>query len=196
MRFQEAAPIGSYASEAETQHSGRMSANHAIQTFRRRSEFDPLRTLAKLRISEAMNFNELDERLQAEGYGPHISERGPSSLSLGDYRIEEVGDNWRVCSTDRGKVTQEDLVTSDESAACTFFHENVSCMMWHFKTFLDRPSADALERTLSDAGLQVWRNDIPQFNGPNDPRYRVFVSGSDLHEANRRIGAFAGREPS
>lgn len=143
-----------------------------------------------------MNFNELHKRLQAEGYDPHIWERGPSTLSFGEYRIEKVGDDWRVCSTERGEIIQEYLVTSDESAACTFFYENVSSMMWHFKTFLDHASADALERTLSDAGLQVWRNDIPQFNGPNDPRYRVFVVGSDLHRANALIGTFAAPKPS
>ena len=130
-----------------------------------------------------MNFQHLKEHLQEQGYGPLIAENGPKLLSIHDFRIEQLDDHWRVCDTERGEVLETHLTTRDENEACAFWYERIAGTMVHFATFKSAGEASSVERALVSAGVKVWRNDIPSFNGPNDARYRIFTAGRDLKRA-------------
>ena len=41
---------------------------------------------------------------------------------------------------------------------------------------------------LKAGGIAPRRNDIPNFNGPGDARYRIFVLGRDLMRAEQIAG--------
>jgi hypothetical protein len=130
-----------------------------------------------------MNLQHLKERLQDQGYGPLIAENGPGLISISDCRIERVADQWRVCATERGEVLETYLTTRDESEACHYWYDSIAGRMLHLATFTAAGDARSLQRALEMAGVKVWRNDIPSFNGPNDARYRIFTEGRDLKRA-------------
>ena len=130
-----------------------------------------------------MNFQHLKTCLQDQGYGPLIAENGPSLLSIYDLRIEQVGDTWRVCDTERGEILETFLTTRDESEACRYWYDRIAGTMLHLATFKAAGDARSLQHALEAAGVKVLRNDIPSFNGPNDARYRIFTAGRDLHRA-------------
>jgi len=130
-----------------------------------------------------MTLQHLKARLQDQGYGPLIAENGPSLLSIYDLRIEQVDGGWRVCATERGEILETYLTTPDECQACRYWYDRIAGTMLHLATFKAAGEARSLQRALEAAGVKVWRNDIPSFNGPNDARYRIFTAGRDLHQA-------------
>ena len=131
-----------------------------------------------------MNLPELRQRVEQEGYARQISESGPRVLTIHDLRLEQVDGLWRVCDTERGETLKIHVESADESAACAFWYERISGTMTFLSGFADRAPAERLQQALAAAGLQVWRNDIPQL-GSSDPVYRIFVAGRDLVAAKR-----------
>ena len=127
-----------------------------------------------------MTLEELDARLVEEGYGPLIYERGPWGLAILDFRIQRNGGSFTVCWSERGEVLETWLATSDEAEACAFFLAEAGSLSWHLATSQDEPWIGRLGVALETAGIPVRRNDIPNFNGPGDARYRIFVNGRDL----------------
>ena len=134
-----------------------------------------------------MDLTELKSRLHNESYDHLGCESGPYLLAIFDFRVERVDGIWRVCDTERGEVVHTHLTTPDESVACDFWYSRISEKTLFLVGANDRGIIDRLEQELKAAGMKVWRNDIPQFNGPDDPFYRIFVAGADLLKAKRLI---------
>jgi hypothetical protein len=130
-----------------------------------------------------MTLDQLEQQLLTEGYV--ISERGPRLLSVGDVRLDANHGSFVVGLTERGEMLQTYISTDDEDAACRCLHEQVAGRSWHLATFEDRARVEALGNALVAAGILVIRNDIAAFNGPNTPRYRIFVPGPALQQARR-----------
>lgn len=130
-----------------------------------------------------MNLDALNKRLATEGYGPLVSELRPWGLMIQDLYLEVIDGLYTITWTERGEVTETVYASHDEEAACNCFLETVSGRRWHFRTFQDARQADMLTERLGAAGITPWRNDIPNFNGPGDARYRIFVLGRDLMRA-------------
>lgn len=130
-----------------------------------------------------MRLDDLKEYLRADGYGALISASGAWGLEIGDFRIQREADGIVVAWTERGNITSTVLATRDEAEACRCFIDTVGTLKLHFGTFRNRAEADALTALLRGAGIDVWRNDIPNFNGPGDARYRIFVDGRDQKRA-------------
>ena len=127
-----------------------------------------------------MTLDGLYDRLVSDGYGHLIFVRGPWGLAVGDLRIERKGGTFTICWSERGEVLETVLVTADEQEACNAFRAKVASISWHLATSTDRATIERLGEELGAAGIETRRNDIPDFNGPGDARYRIFVQGSDL----------------
>jgi len=127
-----------------------------------------------------MKLEDLDRDLVAEGFGPLIHERGAWGLAVGDLMIVGRNGLFHVGVTERGQMGVTSLSTADEDEACRYFHERALGQFWNGATFTEAAAADALQSLLEGEGVDVIRNDIPHFNGPDDARYRLFVHGRDL----------------
>jgi len=127
-----------------------------------------------------MTLDGLYECLIEEGYGPLIVERGPWGLAIGDFRIVRRDGSFTLGWSERGEVLETVLVTSDEQAACNAFRAEVASLSLHLVASEDRATIERLGAAVTAAGIAVRRNDIPNFNGPGDVRYRIFVDGRDL----------------
>ena len=127
-----------------------------------------------------MTLDELYDRLVADGYGNLIFVRGTWGLAVGDLRIERKEGKFTICWSERGEVLETVLVTADEQQACNAFLAKVASISWHLATSTDCATMERLGDALRAAGIETRRNDIPDFNGPGDAHYRIFVHGSDL----------------
>jgi hypothetical protein len=139
-----------------------------------------------------MNLDELHTCLVEEGYGPLIFERGPWGLAVGDFRIVQRDGSFTLCWSERGEVYETLLVTTDEQAACDAFRAEVSQFSLHLAASEDRATIERISAALTAAGIAATRNDIPDFDGPGDVRYRIFVDGRDLARGHEIVASLDG----
>jgi hypothetical protein len=137
------------------------------------------------KVTANMNLDTLKKQLFAEGYGDLVHDLRPRGLMISDLHLKTTDGLFTVAWTERGEVTDLLHASKREEAACRCFYDVVSEQAWHFRTCRDAGEADALTMKLQYAGLNVRRNDIPNFNGPGDARYRIFLAGRDLQRAMR-----------
>jgi len=143
-----------------------------------------------------MHLDALKTRLLVEGYGDLVHELRPWGLMISDLHLKMSEGMYIVAWTERGAIVEQLLASADEGAACECFHDVVSGQKWHFRTFRTPPEADALTILLRAGGIKVSRNDIPDFNGPGDARYRLFLAGRDLARAEEIAAARTGNTTS
>jgi hypothetical protein len=70
--------------------------------------------------------------------------------------------------------------TGNEAQACAWYLDQLSIWPLHLTTSEDEAVVVRQQAALEAAGIMVQRNDIPNFNGPGDGRFRLFVAGADL----------------
>ncbi|ARD23012.1 SPOR domain-containing protein [Shewanella japonica] len=135
--------------------------------------------------------SELTEKLLAEGCTPESF--AVLSRQSDAYCIDKIWGEWAVFYSERG-IDSKPIYTSDsETEACEFFYDYILKQEhWHLVGFF-KVEAEALEleSMLDKIGIHSIRNDIPAFNAPNDPRYRVFVVGKDIFKAKEKLGSLA-----
>ncbi len=137
-------------------------------------------------------FDQLLERLEAEGYGHLLAEKGTKNVSIYDLRLEHSGHReqpWRVCDTERGHVLKTYLSTDDEAEACALWYAKVSNMYLLLRTWPSVTQAERAAAELTKAGIRTSRNDLPDDPYFKGMRYRNFVAGRDLHRGAEILAA-------
>lgn len=136
--------------------------------------------------SRAMDIEALYRHLFESGYDKLIGRSG-DGFGLLDYYIERQGGLVVVCDKERGEIVQVWLETGDEAAACAYFLGQVSTRLLHLYATSDAAAVERRQAALRAAGVDFERNDIPNFAGPGDTRYRIFVAGRDLKTAQQAL---------
>ena len=107
------------------------------------------------------------------------------------YCLVKRGGTWSVVYVQRGRIDDTPLfATESADEACEYFYAFMTRHIHrHLVAFLkDERRVTELEAALRKADLDTVRNDIPAYNGPDDPRYRLFVVGTDVFEARKILG--------
>lgn len=142
-----------------------------------------------------MNSRELAQRLHDEGCSPSSYAIGSRGAASDAFYLSHTGTQWQVCYTERGQDSPPIYASSSESQACEFFFEHIMAMRHDHCVgfFKAKDSADALSRKLSGLGIASRHDQIP-YGGPNDPRFRVFVTGKAIFPAREAFGALPLRD--
>ncbi len=135
-----------------------------------------------------MNIAELELRLHEEGCSG-FSLLG-SSTGYDAYCLDFADGEWKVFYTERGSDSPPIFSSLSESNACEYFLEHMKKEQnWHCVGFFeDEAKATTLESQLRALAVDPIRNDIPSYNRVNDPRYRVFVAGKQIHTVRKHLG--------
>ncbi len=136
-----------------------------------------------------MNSIELNDCLLAAGCNPEnyaIESRGSYS---GSHLLHFANGLWQVCYTERGCNDAPTFTSPDEAAACTYFYNFVMGIRHDHCVgfFRTEATAAALSNQLSAYNMTPHTDQIP-YNGPHDPRFRVFVVGIDIFKARHLLG--------
>jgi hypothetical protein len=127
---------------------------------------------------------DLSRHLQAECYQPNAYHVGDGWSGCCDaHCIEKTRSGFEIFYVERGRRSKSIDVLGDEAAACQAF------IAWLDRTRWSRGHCIAFTRSLGEIeeiseklaarGIAAERNDLPAYAGPNDPRYRLFVFGTD-----------------
>ena len=143
----------------------------------------------EVKNSMKMTLAELRPALLAEGCNENtfaIEARGAASDA---FCLVRQNGKWEVFYTERGCDSPPIYSGNSEQEACDFFYRHIlSQPHWHIVGFFRNESeAEALQMRICALGVKPIRNDIPAFNGPHDPRYRVFVMGKDIFSVRHAI---------
>ncbi len=135
-------------------------------------------------VSTPTTLSELADYLREECYQPSIYHIGPSWSHCGDtFCIEHTPSGYESFYVERGQRSDPIWIESSEASACRAFIALLDGERFsrsHCIAFTKgRSEIEAIEQKLISHGVQSTRNDIPAFGGPNDPRYRLFVTGRD-----------------
>ena len=135
-----------------------------------------------------MNATEAYDRLISEGANPmqcFVHSRGASDDAIG---LTKEGNQWKVFYTERGCDSPPMFTSEHETEAAEFFYKEISKEKhWHLVGFFKKEeNAHALEKELD--GITTIRDDIPNYKFAGDPRFRVFVAGSDIFPTRAKIG--------
>jgi hypothetical protein len=95
-----------------------------------------------------------------------------------------VGTVWQVYYTERGQNAPPIFESPDEAAACTFYFDLIMAMRHDHCVgfFREETAVHSLKARLNQHNIPSHHDKIP-YGGPNDPRYRVFVTGKDIFAA-------------
>lgn len=142
-----------------------------------------------------MNIQELQQRLEEEGCNPGAYAIGSRGSASDAFCLTHDGARWQVCYTERG-VDQEPFFTSEsESQACDYFFDFMMSLRHDHCVgfFHSLVNARALEERLNGLGVASSIDWIP-YNGWDDPRYRVFVTGKAIFVARQALGDLPVRD--
>ncbi len=126
----------------------------------------------------------------------HDAGCNPRSYSIGSDRgasdafcLVRHGPQWRVFYTERGQAEPPEYVSKDEDQACRYFLQLILELPHNHCVgfFRSQARADQLYAELHAAGLNPTQDRIP-YGGPDDPRFRVFVSGPAIFGARELLG--------
>ena len=136
-----------------------------------------------------MNIEELNERLEEEGYNSQFYCIGPGWRRLGDgFALDKVGDSFEWFYVERGQRGRAEKVFASEEEACQFAYETLSKDDWArshmIGMFESAAEAAELAQELSREGIRSKTDRIP-YGGPDDPRFRVFVYGRDVFKVKK-----------
>ena len=136
-----------------------------------------------------MNLRELAEHLASEGCDPSSYAIGSRGSASDAYCLTQNGSRWEIYYTERG-LDQAPLHTSEsESEACELFRKLILSFRHDHCVgfFRSEESATKLCQRLREIGVAP-RQDHIRYGGPNDPRFRVFVTGKAIFEAKAALG--------
>ncbi|HEX8456710.1 MAG TPA: hypothetical protein VF656_05245 [Pyrinomonadaceae bacterium] len=131
-----------------------------------------------------MNMSELAERLEREGFNPQFYCIGAGWRRLSDaYALDKAGDGFEWFYVERGQKGRVERSFASEEEACRFAYEALAQDKWarsHMVgMFESEREAAELARALSLEGIHSEIDRIP-YGGLHDPRFRVFVYGTDV----------------
>ncbi len=138
-----------------------------------------------------MTIWDLYKYLQKEGHEKllHMTQSGFSIL---DNTIERTNNGIRVCIKERGAKIETQFDAADEVEACYFYYTRVSGGLLYLCHSTDASCISVQQAILENAGIAVWRKDMPHCSGPETTRYRIFVDGADLIPAQALLTATRG----
>jgi hypothetical protein len=136
-----------------------------------------------------MNIEELNKRLDEEGFNPQFYCIGPGWHRLGDgFALDRVGDRFEWFYVERGQRGAAQKVFASEDEACRFAYETLASDDWAqshmIGMFASESEATELAQELARAGIRSKTDRIP-WGGPADPRFRVFVYGRDVFKVKK-----------
>ncbi|HEY0376814.1 MAG TPA: hypothetical protein VGC87_07645 [Pyrinomonadaceae bacterium] len=136
-----------------------------------------------------MNIEELNKRLDEEGFNPQFYCIGPGWRRLGDaFALDKVGNSFEWFYVERGRRGPAERVFASEEEACRFAYETLSKDEWArshmIGMFASEAEAAELARELAHEGVGSRTDRIP-YGGLDDPRFRVFVYGRDVFKVKR-----------
>ncbi|HWT00098.1 MAG TPA: hypothetical protein VN256_07615 [Pyrinomonadaceae bacterium] len=136
-----------------------------------------------------MNSEELNERLDEEGFNSQFYCIGPGWRRLGDgFALDKVGDSFEWFYVERGQRGRAEKVFASEEEACRFAYETLSkddrARSHMIGMFESEAEAAKLAQELSREGIRSKTDRIP-YGGPDDPRFRVFVYGRDVFKVKK-----------
>ena len=122
--------------------------------------------------------------LNAERYQPGLFHIGSGWSGCGDtFCLEQTAAGFEAFYVERGQRAEAMWIEPDEAAACQAFVALLDREPWsrsHCVAFSDDlAEISRINELLSVRGIQATRNDIPSFDGPDRPRYRLFAIGKD-----------------
>jgi hypothetical protein len=100
------------------------------------------------------------------------------------YCLTPVGDVWQVYYTERGQSHQPIFTSANEAEACAFYFDLLMGMRHEHCVgfFKEETAVHALQTTLTQHNIASHHDKIP-YDGPDAPRYRVFVTGKAIFAA-------------
>ena len=143
-----------------------------------------------------MNTQELAQRLFEEGCNPTAYAIGARGGASDAYCLTFNVAQWEVYYTERGHDEPPIFVSGSEAQACDFFFRHIMAMRHEHcvGSFRSEQNATALRQRLQELGLVTRQDRIP-YGGPNDPRFRVFVTGKAIFTASAVLGDVPVRDP-
>jgi len=135
-------------------------------------------------VQAPSTLDELQKHLKNHCYQPSGFHVGGDWAGCGDtHCIEKTDSGFDIFYVERGQRYETIELHEDESAACRAFVKILErdewsrghCVAW--STSMDE--IDRIARRMEARGVRVKRNDIPNYSGADDPRYRLFVFGRD-----------------
>jgi hypothetical protein len=136
------------------------------------------------------NTADLIRRLEETGCNPlHYVVGEPFAVS-DVYCLTRRGARWEVYFTERGRHEPPIFSSPSEAEACAFFFAHITAMRHEHMVgaFVTPAEAEMLQAQLAAAGVAA-RIDRILYSGPDDPRYRVFVTGTDIVIARSLLDA-------
>jgi hypothetical protein len=139
-----------------------------------------------------MKTTELRRKLEAAGCNPLLYVIGEPGSASDVYCLTRRGARWEVYFTERGRHEPPIYSSASEADACAFFFGHITAMRHEHMvgSFPTLAAAEALQARLAAAGVTA-RIDRILYSGPDDPRYRVFVTGTDVLVARGVTGLCA-----
>ena len=136
-----------------------------------------------------MDTHELSQRLFDEGCNASLYAIGSRGAASDAFCLTHNGAQWQVYYTERGQDSPPIYSSRSESEACEFFFQHIMAMRHDHCVgfFKSEQSAAALQSRLQEIGLSSSKDIIP-YGGPNDPRFRVFVTGKAIFSATSALG--------
>jgi hypothetical protein len=155
----------------------------------------PASTCRSCQTLDAMNTRELAQRLFEEGCNPSSYAVGSRGGASDAFCLTFTGTQWQVFYTERGQDSPPIYASGSESQACEFFFHRIMAMRHDHCVgfFASEHSAVSLKATLQEFNVSSWIDRIP-YGGPNDPRYRVFVTGKAIFSVKAALGSVPIRD--
>lgn len=136
-----------------------------------------------------MNTHEVRQRLEEEGCNPSLYAIGSRGGASDAFCLTHNGRQWEIYYTERGQDQPPIYTSGSEAQACEFFFTHIMSMRHDHCVgfFRSERNALALQEQLKKLGVSPWQDKIP-YGGPNDPRYRVFITGKEIFVARKALG--------
>lgn len=106
------------------------------------------------------------------------------------FRLSLQDKVWNIGYWERGKQRHTEYESRDiDDAIKRYEHKIMSIQHTHFIAVTrDERKILRIQADLQKHEIQYTRNDIPNFNGPKDHMYRLYVIGKDIFEVERIFG--------
>lgn len=135
-----------------------------------------------------MTIADLQERLLAAGCSRSNYHLGEPYRVTDVYCLAQRAGGWHFFYTERGKDSPPEKIFMDEAEACQFFYDFVMKIR-HLHLVGFYQSLETFRqhtRFLQQHGLTISTDQIP-YGGWEDPRYRLFVEGTDIFTVRQML---------
>jgi len=136
-----------------------------------------------------MKAKKLAARLTREGCHPASFSIGTSEGVTDAYCLVKREGIWTVFYTERGMDHPPIFESKREGDACRFFYDRIKSIVHRHLVgrFRDKDQAEKIRRRLARHGIES-RMDRYLHDDDDDPRYAVFVTGTDVFPAREVLG--------